>query len=68
MPSLMAGRVTRYLLLALVILTTLWLWRPSFQFQPAPPMPLGFIPAKLYEPAATVCTDNLAEESRPVSL
>ena len=65
---MVAGRLTRYILLSFVLILSLWYWRPSFQLQSSPQVPSAFIPAKLYEPGAVACTDNFAEEPRPVSL
>lgn len=64
---MVAGRLTRYILLSLAIVLSLWYWRPSFQLQSPPQAPSVFIPTKLYEPGAA-CSDNLAEEPSPVSL
>ena len=64
---MVAGRLTRYILLSFALILSLWYWRPSFQLQSPPQVPSAFIPAKLYEPSAVACTDNLAEEPRPVS-
>lgn len=65
MSSFIAGR-TRWILLGVALLISVWLWRQSFQ--PAQEVPFAFIPAKLYEPDAVACTDNVADEPRPVSL
>ena len=64
MSSLLTGRITRYILLTLAFFFSLWLWRQSSQS--APQVPFAFIPAKLYEPGVA-CTDNLADQPRPVS-
>ena len=66
MPSMLAGRLTRYILLSFVIILSFWYWRPSFQLQSPPQVPSTFVPTKLYEPGAVACTDNLAEEPSPV--
>ena len=70
MLSLFAGRPTRYITLSLALCLSFWFWRQSlqFKFQSAPQLPSAFIPAKLYEPGAVVCTDNLADEPEPISL
>ena len=60
------GRTTRWILLALAILLSLWFWRQSSQ--PAPQLLSVFIPTKIYEPGAVACTDNLADDPRPVSM
>lgn len=61
-----SGRTTRWFLLSLALLLSLWFWRQSFQSLPQAPLP--FIPAKLYEPGAVACTDSVADKPRPVSL
>ena len=70
MSSLVARvRATRYILLTLLILFSFWYWRQSFQVQPpSSQVPSAFIPAKLYEPDAVACTDNLADQPELVSL
>lgn len=68
MSSLLARRSTRYILFTFALVFSLWLWRPSFQFQSSPQVPSAFIPTKLYEPDAVACTDNLAHEPSPVPL
>ena len=70
MSPLMTGRATRYLVLSIALFTSFWLWRHSFTSQSpsGPQVSLPFIPAKLYEPTATVCTDNLAQEAQTISL
>ena len=61
---------TRYIALSVALCLSFWVWRQPFQsqFQSAPQLPSAFIPAKLYEPGAVACTDNLADEPEPISL
>ena len=68
MSAILTGRLTRYILLSFALMLSFWYWRPSFQLQSPPQVPSVFIPAKLYEPGAVACTDNLAEEPKLVSL
>ncbi|CAD6586981.1 MAG: hypothetical protein ASARMPRED_002960 [Alectoria sarmentosa] len=65
MSFLAGGRTARWILLSIALLLTLYFSRHSFQS--APDAPSGFIPSKLYEPGAIACTDNVADQSRPVS-
>ena len=60
------ARTTRWILLFLALLLSIWFWRQSSQS--APTLPSVFIPTKLYEPSAVACTDNIGDDPRPVSM